>query len=579
MHTEQGLSTDSEESAAEIPTEPFPFTDLPFYLQLEIVEFLDVSTWAAFMQTSKASRELAFYSESAARIVMVLLNLTSLEGASLELILAHYRASPAFQSLVEKITHHPEKVRLLEWIAYQHSVTTLDELNVISYEHYLASFVRYANSALGRKEITQFIAAGINMIASLRDNNEGLQRIFFQQLRQNRMTAITQPLPDFSEFSQMIATLKSLPHPSHISDELDMMILHYAGLLDFFNGLGRHERPLPRLFLMGLSYPDANLSQLDLCCGNLQHANLERGLLNELFCRYANFRYANLASAHLGNADFYAADLRDANLRKAFFMLGHLSQANLSGANLRYAYFGAANLREAIFFHADMRHAEFPLANLQNARLTQSDMRFTKFYNADLSGALLIAVNLAATVMLNVNLTGADLTGANLMGAQFNQVDLSRAILVGVNFEEATFDRVRLAGAIVLGLTKAHLLDIEQLQARLDGVFDAMLANHIPKKIHRQFRDCAAHELVACVEAHAEISPAERIHCLEAVIQHPIFTRQHLNHSKKVLNKSFGLFSQGHLVVKSASQRVIADCLAELRRVVSDWVPSSSHKP
>ena len=105
--------------------------------------------------------------------------------------------------------------------------------------------------------------------------------------------------------------------------------------------------------LRGISFEDADLSNLDL--------------------RYANLRWADLIGANLRGAD-----LTDANLRGV----------NLSGADLNGADLSGAGLTDANLIGADLSGADLSEADLSGADLSGADLRYADLRGADLRGAI-----------------------------------------------------------------------------------------------------------------------------------------------------------------------------------------------
>jgi uncharacterized protein YjbI with pentapeptide repeats len=556
---------------AEVASRPFNFAPLPQLVQEQIVNNLGLPEWFAFMQASKASFALAFNHQAIyQRIMSVLLTLTSLDGMSLEVLLTYFRASPAYQELCNIVKRSPESVTVAQWFAYIHSATSLDQLkNGFNASGFNNAVVNLLASEELNEDVKQFAVLTKRYLRVIQGTQKVLSDRYyinrlFEELIVARSTRLTQPLPNDDQFDEIISTLITLTEDGTISEAIHaaegMMRMGFA----LINGIFTHDTPLSRLMLMGISRSEGNLCQYDLCYGNLQHANLSSSFLFEMLCRHADFRHANLSASNLGNADFYSADLRNANLQRVFFILGNLSRANLSGASLQRAYLGAANLTKAILVSAQLQKADLSLAKLNDANFSLADMQNIIIKKAEMRETNLRGANMAGALLAHMRMQ-VDLTSATLSGATLIDIDLAGAILIDVVWQGATLKRVNLKGAKVLGVKQDHLLDIENLRARLDILCQFMKDQLIPAVYHDQFRRCATDELITCVEAHEEISPDVRIHCLEAVIQHPIFANATLLKLEKALNYSIGLFAPNQIAIRSENQQVIADCLLRLQ--------------
>lgn len=546
----------------------FDFTLLPQLIRERVANYLAFPAWFAFMQASKESLAYAFNQEMACqRIISVLMDLTVLDGISLELLLVFFRASPIYQTLMQKMQNTPETVSAAEWIACIHSQTSVDQISALSkIASFYSTLKKVIDSRTDESKFKQFVVSTQLYMLSNRDfATSNFTDYFSHNLHLTRLTQLTQPLPEFDQLDKIISTLEKLPHDEQIEELIESTKLIFSMGLEFMNGLLAHDAPLPRLMLMGLSMPSINLSQLDFCFANLQYANFSTGFLCEMLCRHANFRNANLSEGYLVNADFYAADLRKANLQQVFFMLGNLSHANLGSACLQRAYLVAANLSKAIIIDANLNYADLSLANLTGTNFSLSEMDNVQIIQADMRDANLRGVKMRCAVLIDVNMMQVDLTGANLTDTSLTNVDLSGAILVDVNLQNVKMKKVKLINAKVLGVKCDHLLDIDLLRARLDIVHQYMQGGIIHMNCHRQFRNCATQELVACAEAHEDIPPQVRIRSLEAVIQHPIFTNTKLHKIEKGLNYSIGLFAPNQIAIRSENQQMIADCLLRLQ--------------
>lgn len=546
----------------------FDFASLPQFMQEEVVKHLAFPTWFAFMQVSKQSLSKAFNQNIAyQRIISVLLDLTLLDGVSLELLLAYFRVSSTYHSLLQKIQTQPESVSVEEWIVIIHSATSIEQICMLSkIDGFYASVKKLVDSLNVRSDFKELaVATQLYMLSNRDPISENFSDYFQHALHLARLTQLTQPLPEEDQLEKIVSTLEILPHDQEIAESIDVMRGILSIGLVFMNGLLSHDTPLPRLMLMGLDAHSRNLSQLDFCFANLQAANFSDGLLYEMLCRHANFRNANLSMSYLGNADFYAADLRQANLEKVFFMLGNLNCANLSGACMQRAYFGAANMSKAIIIAANLNHADLSLANLAGAKFSFSNMENVRFIRVEMPNAILRGVKMMGAVLENVNMTQVDLTGANLTGANLKEVDLRGARLVDVNLKDVKMVKVILTGAKVLGMKCDYLLDIDLLRARLDVVHRYMQDGIVPANIHGRFRNCATQELVAFVESQEDISAQIRMQSLEAVIHHPIFANVKLQKIEKTFNHSIGLFASHQIAIRSDNQQVIADCIVRLQ--------------
>ncbi len=135
---------------------------------------------------------------------------------------------------------------------------------------------------------------------------------------------------------------------------------------------------------------------------------------------------ADISCLQLGHADFLRANLSGANL----------SGANLSGANLSGANFEGANLSKA-----GLRGANFTVTNLKGADLSHTNLWDAHFGNLNAGYVDLSGANLSNTQLGGVDLSYANLSGANLSGAELGGVNLGNANLDGTNF----------AGAIMAG--------------------------------------------------------------------------------------------------------------------------------
>lgn len=572
QNEQETSSVVSVTEALSVESQRFDFTSLPKLVQEQIVNGLGVTDWFAFMQASKESLAVAFNQNAACqRIVSVLMTLTTLDGISLELLLTYFRASPVYQELSDSIRRTPETVSATQWLAYIHSAASIEQVKSLSRE---SSFYKTAkeliNSQNYQSDFKEFVILTQHYLMAIRDDASlNFIDYFYHALHQMRMTQLTQPLPEFDQVEKIVSTLKSLTESVRISESIEAMTVILGMGLTLVNGMPFHDKPLPRLMLMGLAQPSnirgLDLSQSDLCYANLQHADLSSSFLYELMCRHADFRYANLRKSYLGNADFYATDLRRANLQYIFFMLGSLSHANLSGALLQHAYLGGANLTKAIAVKANLRKADLSLVNASGANFFLSNMQDIIIKKAELDEANLKAVNMTRAILSHVKMTQVDLTGANLTKATLIDVDLSGAILVDINLQDATLKRVTLVGAKVLGVKKDHLLDIDLLRARLDVFNQMMIDKLIPTNFHGNFKRCATYELINCIEANEEISPHIRIECLQAAFHHPVFEDEQPHKIKKVLNYPLGLFAPNKVEIKSRNQQIIEDCLTRLR--------------
>lgn len=574
---------------APIELQNFDFTDLPQIMQERVVGFLSLETWQAFMLTSKYNLELAFHHEYLCGILLsVLLNVDLLEAISFESLLNRFRASPGYGELVNKVKNSPKSLDSGEWMAYIQSATSIDQLKAIPYEicvdllvgdfkefnDDLAVAEQNAETGINKQQVeilSGFLSSAINLLTFHRGvSTPALEVAINENYLASRARESKSSADDAFKFTKIITLLRSLPHDPRFANSLEEMILESVRSLMNFNQTQVHDHPLPRLSMLGLSLGESDLQQLDFSHANMQRVNFRGGSALNMSCCYANAQHANLSRMQLGKTNFYSTDLRWANLRFSFLLASVLTRANLSYAKMKGAYLAAANLEGAIIIDADLRAADFTFSNLVRTNLSMCNLQKARFFGSVMNDTILHAADMQGALFIKANLTNSDLTGANLSRAELVEVNLTGANLFGVNWQDAKIDKVNLTNAKVLGMTEAHLTDIDLLQARLDLVFQAMQDKQIPRKLHSDYRINAANELVACVELYPGMSAQDKIAYLEAVIQHPIFSAQHMSKTKKALNHAVGLFSANKVAMKSASQQVIADCLKRLHEGVDN---------
>ena len=154
---------------------------------------------------------------------------------------------------------------------------------------------------------------------------------------------------------------------------------------------------------------------------NLQGANLEGAILNNVNFDGANLQGANLEGDRLNNVNFNKADLLEAKLEGAILDNVSFDEANLQRANLKKinvigynnVSFDEANLEEANLEEAKLGDASFKKANVSRARFIQANLTDIKldesiiknaiFNNAIISNDLRQIINNRKTLVASKN--------------------------------------------------------------------------------------------------------------------------------------------------------------------------------
>ena len=173
--------------------------------------------------------------------------------------------------------------------------------------------------------------------------------------------------------------------------------------------------------LQGANLEGAILNNVNFDGANLQGANLEGAILNNVNFDGANLQGANLEGVRLNNVNFNKADLLEAKLEGAILDNVSFDEANLQRANLKKinvigynnVSFDEANLEEANLEEAKLGDASFKKANVSRARFIQANLTDIKldesiiknaiFNNAIISNDLRQIINNRKTLVASKN--------------------------------------------------------------------------------------------------------------------------------------------------------------------------------
>ena len=128
---------------------------------------------------------------------------------------------------------------------------------------------------------------------------------------------------------------------------------------------------------------------------DLEHADLQRIDLSDLYLDDASFIGANLEEADLSRSKLRNVNLFAANLTKATLNDAHMFQTNFWQANL-----SGASLRKALIWECELTLTKLSEANLAGANLTLS-----KFHKTEMGGADLTGVTCGITIFSDIDLS------------------------------------------------------------------------------------------------------------------------------------------------------------------------------
>jgi uncharacterized protein YjbI with pentapeptide repeats len=163
----------------------------------------------------------------------------------------------------------------------------------------------------------------------------------------------------------------------------------------------------------------AYLSNSDFRAADLTQSNFQLAVMDS-----ARMNHANLDRSILQGGHFARTDFRDANLSYAAISNSFLMDARFDGASLYDALLSNSTLIRAVFDRADLRNAHIDSSNLEHADLHQAYLWSASVQNSDLKGA-----DLGSAILIGASLRGSNLSGAHFDQTVLNETDLTGAIL------------------------------------------------------------------------------------------------------------------------------------------------------
>jgi serine/threonine protein kinase len=233
------------------------------------------------------------------------------------------------------------------------------------------------------------------------------------------------------------------------------------------NGIDMSNANLKGQVLMGLSLPNAKLSNADFNNANLtgtdfSHANLQDAQFSSSTVNGAIFDYARLQGSIFTDSDFsdsrfYSADVRNSHWRDCTLDRANLSAANFSGAQVFQVDLPGASLAGTNGLVVQNRFPEvkdnFVLTSIDGRMLYKSQNKQTfkeTVEEAIRNGISLKDVNFRAVDLSQANLAKADLRNADLRGTLLSGARLENADLTGASasgaFLESSADELQRSG-------------------------------------------------------------------------------------------------------------------------------------